>query len=434
MQHYFLSIFAVMGLLYLGCSGDKTQDKPITKPLINQTLPEPTEPLTEESTSASSIPSLKLIPQQITLGDRKIFQLNIPEGFNIHVGIKGLKRPRFMASSPDGRVFITDMINLSDNRKGIVYILDGWDSIKGTFRRAIPYLTGLRNPNNVAFYQDTQGQWWLYVAQTDRLDRYPYSIGDTVPSGSPKFLAAFPDYGMGYKQGGWHLTRTIAFGENKKLYISVGSSCNACIERSEEETRATIVEMNPDGSEQRVFARGLRNAVGLRWANGALWATNMGADHLGDNKPEDTFYRLHDGANCGWPFCYQYRGEVHSDPAFDTSALDINPATVLVATAGFAAHSSPLGFDWFSGNVPTSIQGTFLVALHGASKLSIGNGYRVVRVTPGGAIDDFITGFLDNETTFGRPCDILRNSPNTFLLSDDKAGVVYVIQWHKNIL
>lgn len=433
MQYYFLSMFAVVALLLWGCGGAETPDDLHKKPPTNQASPRLTDPAATDPASALSIPSINLIPQQITLGDGKTVQLNLPEGFKMSVAIKGLKRPRFMASSPDGRVFITDMINLSDNRKGIVYILDGWDSTKGTFRRAIPYLTGLRNPNNVAFYHDSQGRWWLYVAQTDRLDRYPYSHGDTLPSGSPQFLAAFPDYGMGYKQGGWHLTRTVAFGGNGKLYVSVGSSCNACIERGEEETRATVVEMNPDGSEQRVFARGLRNAVGLRWANGALWATTMGADHLGDNKPEDTFYRLSNGANCGWPFCYQYKGKVHSDPTFDTSALDIDPATVLVAVAGFPAHSSPLGFDWFGGNAPTSIEGTFLVALHGASKLSIGHGYRVARVTPAGAIDDFITGFLDGEITFGRPCDILRISPAAFLLSDDKAGVVYLVRWHKNI-
>lgn len=433
MQRYFLSILAVLGLLLLGCGGDETADQPTKKPQTNQPPQKPTEPLAEKPISDPAAPSLQLLSQRIALANGATAQLNLPEGFKISVAIKGLKRPRFMASSPDGRVFITDMINLSDNRKGIVYILDGWDSTNGMFRRAIPYLTGLRNPNNVAFYRDPQGKWWLYVAQTNRLDRYPYSFGDTIPSGVPEFLAAFPDYGMGYKQGGWHVTRTVAFGGNGKLYVSVGSSCNACIERREEETRATVVEMNPDGSKQRVFAGGLRNAVGLCWVDGALWATNMGADHLGDNKPEDTFYRLADGANCGWPFCYQFQGGVHSDPAFDTSALDIDPGTVLVAVAGFPAHSSPLGFDWFGADAPASIRGTFLVALHGASKLSIGHGYRVVRVTPTGAIDDFITGFLDGGTTIGRPCDILRISPNAFLLSDDKAGVVYVVRWNTNL-
>ncbi len=82
-----------------------------------------------------------------------------------------------------------------------------------------------------------------------------------------------------------------------------GSSCNACEEK--EEVRATILEMDPDGKNQRYFARGLRNAVGLQWVNDRLYATNMGSDHLGDNRPADTFYSIEAGTNYGWPYCFQ---------------------------------------------------------------------------------------------------------------------------------
>src|SRR6185295_17337028 len=103
--------------------------------------------------------------------------------------------------------------------------------------------------------------------------------------------------------GGWHLTRTILIGGNGKLYVSVGSSCNACEEK--EEVRASILEMDSDGQNQRPFAHGLRNAVGLRWANSSLFATNMGSDHLGTEKPADTMYRIKEDGNYGWPYCYQ---------------------------------------------------------------------------------------------------------------------------------
>ena len=205
-----------------------------------------------------------LSPHKITLKSGKSFSLNLPAEFEIIPAAEGLKRVRFFAKAPDGRIFVTDMYNLTDNKLGKVYILDGWDAKTGKFARVIPYLTNLKNPNSVQFYRDESGQDWFYLAETDKLTRRKFTRGETRPTdNSPQTLATFPDYGLSYKYGGWHLTRTIAFGPGGKLYISVGSSCNACIEK--EKVRASIVEMNPDGSAQREFAKGLRNAVGLKW-------------------------------------------------------------------------------------------------------------------------------------------------------------------------
>ena len=264
----------------------------------------------------------KLRPHRIQLADGKSFDLNLPEGFDISVAAEGLKRVRFMALSPDNRVFVTDMYNLADNKRGVVYILEGFDPTRRRFTRTTKYLSGLRNPNSVAFYTDAAGQTWLYLALTDRLVRYRYRAGDNAPTSEPQTLATFPDYGLSYKYGGWHLTRTIAIGGNRKIYVSVGSSCNACVEK--EEVRASIIEMNPDGSNQKFFARGLRNAVGLRWANGRLFATNMGADHLGDHKPADTMYAVSDGANYGWPYCYQSGPRVFPDEKFNPRGQRLN--------------------------------------------------------------------------------------------------------------
>lgn len=112
--------------------------------------------------------------------------LNLPEGFDISVAAEGLKRLRFMARSPDGRIFVTDMYNLADNTKGAVYILDGFDAAGKSFRRVTPYLTRLRNPNSVAFYTDADGADWLYLALTDRLLRYRYTRGETARPRSRK--------------------------------------------------------------------------------------------------------------------------------------------------------------------------------------------------------------------------------------------------------
>ncbi|HEV7747608.1 MAG TPA: hypothetical protein VGO56_21595 [Pyrinomonadaceae bacterium] len=381
---------------------------------------------------------LKLIPQRVALANGKTFSLNLPEGFGVSVAVQGLKRVRFMAKSPDDRIFVTDMYNLTDNSKGVVYILEDFDAASESFKKVTPYLQGLRNPNSIAFYRDQNGDDWFYLALTDHLLRYKYIAGETTPSARPEVLATFPDYGLSYKYGGWHLTRTIAIGGNSKIYISVGSSCNACEEK--EDVRASVLEMDPDGKNQKHYARGLRNAVGLRWIKDRLYATNMGSDHLGDHKPADTMYLLKTETNYGWPYCYQSGVTRLPDPKFNAGGKKLNCRDVPVAFAAFDAHSSPLGFEFFDsldmGPVPKSGDGgplrdSFLVALHGSTKKSLNRGYRVVRLRagrkPSDRPEDFINGFLEAGKVNGRPVDILNYGVDGFLLTDDSAGVVYYV-------
>ena len=405
------------------------------------------------------IPAQQLTPHSIALANGKSLTLNLPSNFTINIAAQGMKRVRFMTMSPDNRVFVTDMHDLGDNTLGKVYILEGWNEKTGKFAKITPYLEHLRNPNNLAFYTEPaqngkQGQSWLYLPLTDRLLRYRYNAGDHAPTGSPEVLAHYPDYGLNYKYGGWHLTRTVAFATlhgKTRLYMTVGSSCNACHEK--EEIRATLTVMDPDGSHQQIVARGLRNAVGMEYVSsidgGALFATNMGADHLGNGDPEDTFFELDSNAhpipgvsNYGWPTCYFDHGQAKADhlisypkstdrivprppdgpppPQFDCSKV---PA----AYTTFAAHGSPLGLEYFdSGN--KALADTFLVALHGASHLEIGTGYRVVRFDAANRTPrDFITGFLDHGKVKGRPCGILRVGQDAFLLTDDHDGVIYYL-------
>jgi len=361
----------------------------------------------------------RLIPHHITLANGKSFDLNLPEGFEISVAAQGLRRVRFMARSPDNRIFVTDMLNLSDNRRGAVYILEQFDPATRQFKKVTKYLSNLRNPNSVAFYTDRSGASWFYLALTDRLVRYRYEAGKDAPSGELQVLATFPDYGLNYKYGGWHLTRTVIIGGNGKLYVSVGSSCNACEEK--EEVRASVLEMDPDGKRQRYFARGLRNAVGLRWVNDRLYATNMGSDHLGDNRPADTFYALEAETNYGWPYCFQAGARIYADPKFNPGGSKFDCDKVPEAHAPFPAHSSPLGFEFFDNS--------FLVALHGSTRKSLRRGYRVVRVgeTKPGVVEDFITGFFEPPLKInGRPADLF-NFQDGFLLTDDYSGVVYYV-------
>ena len=381
---------------------------------------------------------LKLVPHQISLANGKTFNLGLPEDLAISVAAQGLKRVRFMARSPDKRIFVTDMYNLTDNTRGAVYILDEFEQASGTFKKVTPYLRGLRNPNSIAFYRDERGVDWFYLALTDRLLRYQYVAGENTPSAQPEVLTTFPDYGLSYKYGGWHLTRTIAIGGNGKIYVSVGSSCNACEET--EEVRASILEMDPDGKNLRTFARGLRNAVGLRWIEDRLYATNMGSDHLGDQKPADTMYAVKSGMNYGWPYCYQSGVARLEDPRFSAGGKKKRCRDVPVAFAAFDAHSSPLGFEFFDsldmGPVPKSgygglLRDHFLVALHGSTKKLLNRGYRVVRLRadrkPSDRPEDFITGFLAGDKVNGRPVDVLSFGIDGFLLTDDSAGVVYYV-------
>jgi glucose/arabinose dehydrogenase len=375
---------------------------------------------------SSAQTALRVTPRKITLANGKSFTLSLADGFDISVAAEGLKRVRFMAKSPDGRLFVTDMFNLTDNTKGAVYILDDFDQGTKRFKKVIPYLTGLRNPNSVAFYTDADGINWFYLALTDRLLRYKYENGADKPSGEPEVLATFPDYGLGYKYGGWHLTRTIAVGSKGKIYVSVGSSCNACPEK--EEVRAAVIEMDPDGKNRRYFARGLRNAVGLKWNNGRVWATNMGADHLGPNRPADTMIDLQEGANYGWPYCFQTGMRIYVDRKLNPGGRIFNCTGAAKALVEFPAHSSPLGFEYFDASSAETLRDSFLVALHGSTNKNRNRGYKVVRVGRDGKQRDFLIGFLQNGVVNGRPCDVFRFRDDAMLITDDRAGLVYYVQ------
>jgi glucose/arabinose dehydrogenase len=408
----------------------------------------------------TSAPAQQLAPHRVHFAGGKTLVLNLPPEFTISIAAQGMKRLRFLTLSPDNRIFATDMHDLGDNSLGRVYILEGWDEKAGKFAKITTYLDHLRNPNNIAFYTELSqdgkpAQSWLYLPLTDRLLRYKYNAGDHAPTDKPEVLAHYPDYGLNYKYGGWHLTRTVAFATlhgKTRLYVTVGSSCNACNEK--EEIRATLTVMDPDGSHQEILARGLRNAVGVKYVSsiddGALFATNMGADHLGNGAPEDTFFELDSNAhpipsdaNYGWPTCYFENGQAHPDalisapkpgdhivpaPPAGPPPPQFDCAKIPVAYTTFAAHSSPLGLEYFDSS-NQSLKDSFLVALHGASHTEIGTGYSVVRFdTEHRAPQDFVTGFLVHRRVLGRPCGILRIAPDAFLLTDDFNGAIYYLR------
>ncbi len=365
----------------------------------------------------------------VTLNKGIKLDLKIPRGYHISVAAQDMRRLRFLSKSPDGQLFCTDMYSLDDTKKGKIYLFEDWDSTSKKFKKTTVFAEGLHNPNQVMFYND-KGINYIYIAETDKLSRYQYHSGDKTLKGTAQVLAHFPDYGLSYKYGGWHLTRSLAQ-HNGKIYVSVGSSCNACVEK--EEVRASILEMNPDGSGQKLYASGIRNAVAIKWVNNKLWGTTMGRDLLGPDKPEDLFGTFDRGKNYGWPWYIQYQQKIYPDTKMIDSArlhhITIPPPPPL-AYCGFKAHSAPLGFDYFGNFNDTRLKNNFLVALHGSTTISRERGNAVVLITGRDQYAEVVSGFQTgkkNTDRHGRACDVMMNDANSFFVTDDKNGALYYI-------
>ena len=412
-------------LLLIACNNSNTNDNAVK----SDTLVEQPSAVQTIDTVFTGIPfrtdtlQLSFKEQEVMRDSNIVFKLRIPEGYSINVAARKLNRLRFLAKSPDGRLFVTDMHNLTDNKKGRVLVFEEWNDSLLMFGKVSEYLTGLHNPNQVEFYGG-----YIYVAETGRLSRYEYVEGSNRPGSGPELIATFPDYGLSYKYGGWHLTRSIAF-NNNKLYISIGSSCNACIEK--EELRAVIMEMDPNGKGARIFASGLRNSVGIGFIKGQLWGTGMGRDLLGPDKPEDPFQHIEEGKFYGWPYYFQYRDSIYEDPEFAKQVPAVTPKPPLAIT-GFAAHSAPLGFEYLEKFKDSSLNNSVLVALHGSTTVGRKRGNEIVRVSKG-TYTPFVTGFLQGTTEdsrMGRPCDVLMFDERTIFISDDKYGTLCCLRYN----
>ena len=370
--------------------------------------------------------------QQVTLKNGKTLTFNLPQGYQISVAYQGLRRLRFMTKSPDGRLFVTDMHGMADNRRSKVYILSGWDDVNKRFTTKHTYLSGMHNINQVLFLQ-RESSWYIYLPETGRLSYYTYHSGQNRPRGRRTTIARFPAYGLSYKYGGWHLTRTLA-SKGDKLYVSVGSSCNSCLEK--EQVRASVIEMRLDGSDQKIYASGLRNAVGLKFVRDELWATEMGSDHLGADAPADRLLRVEENGFYGWPFYYQTGSIVHADPALQAKAQKeavVIPEAPKPAGFEFPAHSAPLGLEYFRGFKDPLLKDKIVVALHGSTDYHLQRGYKLVLLSTDGKWQDLITGFQDGKekkNVKGRPCDVMMNDDRSFFITDDMNGALYYVWWN----
>ena len=333
-------------------------------------------------------------------------KLSVPKGFQIDEYAAGLGSPRFMAFSPDNVLFVTVIGD------GTVVALPD-RNMDGKSDNPVTFIKGLKRPNGIAFHNG-----YVYVGETNQIVRYKYNGFDKEHGDKEVIVPDLPTKG--------HFTRTVSFGPDGKMYVSIGSSCNVCAEK--DKRRATIMRVNPDGTGGEIFAVGLRNSVGLTWdpAANELWATDNGRDWLGDNLPPDEVNIIKENKDYGWPYCY---GDKIPDPDFDDSKRCEDTIAPVVE---IQAHSAPLGLTFYDGKMfPPEYQGDLFVAFHGSWNRSIPTGYKVVRVKMDDgkpqSMEDFALGWMTATSKFGRPVDVLVGKKGELYISDDLGGIIYKV-------
>lgn len=350
------------------------------------------------------------LPQSAPSAD--LSTIRLPPGFAIDYFARDLGHARFLTLDPRGTLLV------SVPRAGRVVALPD-DNKDGRADGAVPVVEGLELPHGLAFLD---GQ--LYVAETGRVVRYDYDPATRRVRGGPTVIV--PDL----PARGSHWTRSIAIGPDRKLLVSVGSSCNSCEER--DRRRAAIYQYDLDGRNGAPFATGLRNAVGIAFRPGTseLWATVNGRDWLGDDRPGEYVTRVEDGGFYGWPYCHWSPGGVVPDP--DLAAGDRCKAARQPSFL-YQAHTAPLGLAFYTGSqFPADYRGDLFVALHGSWNRPTPVGYKVIRVKLRGAAptaEDFATGWLAGSRSWGRPVDLTVAPDGALFLSDDGLGAVYRITY-----
>jgi glucose/arabinose dehydrogenase len=366
-----------------------------------------------------------------------------PAGFEVTRHAAGLDYPRWFHLLPNGDVLVSEArtqlrpghdrnspavqgdlrsraLGNSANRITLLRDADGdgYPEIRETF------LDGLNQPFGMALHEGN-----LYIANTDGVLVFPYTEGQTRMEAPGRKILDLP--AGGYNN---HWTRNIRVGpDGAKLYVTVGSASNVAeygIE--EEERRAAILEINPDGSGERIFASGLRNPVGLDWdpETGVMWTAVNERDELGDELVPDYITSVRDGGFYGWP--YAYFGQIE-DPRLVGQRPDL-VATSLVPDLAVGSHTASLGLMFYRGSAfPERYRGGAFIGQHGSWNRAELSGYKVLFVPfangrPSGPAEDFLTGFISEQSrseVHGRPCGLVELPDGSILVADDAANTVW---------
>ncbi|MCW5891442.1 MAG: sorbosone dehydrogenase family protein [bacterium] len=340
-------------------------------------------------------------------------RLQVPPGFSVALWADEVPNARLL------RVTETGDLLVSQPRRGQVTLLerdaDGDGRADG--RRVV--LEGLDRPHGLALHDG-----WLWVAETGAVGRIRFDAATRATSG------AFERVVTGLPAGGNHWTRTIGVGPDGWLYVSIGSSCNVCVEQ--DPRRAAIVRYRLDGSGEEIFASGLRNAVGFDWhpQTRQLWATDNGRDLLGDDFPPCELNQVRAGGFYGWPYA---NGARVPDPDYGRGE-EARIAASIPPAHDFRAHNAPLGMTFVRGDgLPAAYRHAALAALHGSWNRTRKDGYKVVSLhwQDDGSIAerDFLWGFLADEDVIGRPVDVAEGADGALYVSDDYAGAIWRVAY-----
>lgn len=362
------------------------------------------------SSSSRGAPPEPPPPHGDSLGSR----LTVPDGFRVAYFAHGLDGVRFMALAPDGAVYASEP---GSNRVVRVWDVDG----DGVADSAVAAVESLDRPHGLAFHKG-----YLYIANTGGV--YRVRLG-----ASGRALGA-PERVNSYAGGGGHWTRSIAFGADSAMYVTIGSSCNLCAESNPQ--RAAVMRFDEDGSNGRLYATGLRNAVGIapNPATGEMWVSQNERDDLPPDHqdlPPEEIDVLRDGGDYGWPYCYSLHGSVVPSPDMD-GASAARCASTIPAALEMQAHSAPLGMTFLdrATQLPAEWRGDLLVAFHGSWNRDTPTGAKVVRVhvVDGKPVsyEDFASGWQRPDgSRWGRPVDVIVYGDGSVLISDDAGGAIF---------
>lgn len=354
--------------------------------------------------------------------------LSLPPGYTarvFHAG--GLSKPRFLDWGPDS------VLHVADKSRGEIIALPDRDHDGVADERRVA-VSGLDKPHDMEFYNGA-----LYVAEETKVRKCTDRDGDGVYETKSTFITMVEG---GQQGGGGHDTRTIVFdAAKKKMYLSIGSLCNAC----REESRAIIEEWNDDGTGRRVFATGCRNAVGMTLHHGRLWATNNGFDWQGDDLPPEWVDIVRDGGFYGYPYAYAHGVWVDfTKPGGYSSLLPLtsediaNVRSMVQPAALVQAHSAPMAIEFANPSFPPPFRNGAFVAYRGSWNRTYATGFKVVYLDFDGPQDttanfaaDFARGFLTDSVSkaaWGRPVGLETDMRgNLYITSDDITECVLIV-------
>lgn len=379
------------------------------------------EPSAEEDRGRKGVEIVGHVEKPIPLdwSQERMDGLALPKGFAIDVFARDVENARMMEVAEDGTLYVTR------RDKGDVLMLRDTDGDGKADQRET--VAKKENMHGIEIDGDT-----VYLMTVN--DVYRTSRAEDGTLGELELVAdRFPE-------GGQHPNRMVQLGPDGKLYVSVGSTCNACAETNEE--NATITVMNTDGSDRRVFASGLRNTIGYGFEpeSGGLYGFDHGIDWLGDNEQHEEFNRIEDGKRYGWPYVYALSRFNPQDTPPDSSFSDYAEGSQ-EPIGLHTPHAAPMQMTFYTGDAfPDEFRGDAFIAMRGSWNRQPPSGYEVLRVDfedgKPVAMEPFVTGFLmesDESPTgwghMGRLAGMAEGPEGSLYLSDDTGGIIYRITY-----